>query len=124
VIFRVPQSVGLRWVSRDHAAERHATREQQETAAHDQRDIEPGKRQQATLIRVAGFSSDVPAATGGSFACSPTGWRPTACPARRNLTRDPAALAAVAGARGLGERSRREGEDSGNGHDSDADSPH
>jgi hypothetical protein len=112
----------LRRVACDHAAECNATREQQQAATQDQRHVKPGERKQATLLRGASFGRGG-GATGASLACSlacgPTGWLTTRC----NLTGDPARLAAVAGTRRLGERGRRQSEDSGNrrkdGHPSD-----
>ncbi|MGH2984309.1 MAG: hypothetical protein ACRDK5_08655, partial [Solirubrobacterales bacterium] len=100
----------LRGVACDHAAECNAAREQQQAATHDQRHVKPSERKEATLLRAASLGRGG-AATGASLACSPTGWRPTGC----NLTRDPARLAAVAGTRRLGERGRRQSENSGNG---------
>ena len=92
-----------------------AASEQQQTTAHDQRDIEPGERQQATLVRLAGFG-------GGSAATAPA-LAPSAARQLRHHWADrpvqpdprPRPLAAVAGTRGLGERGRRQSENSGNG---------
>jgi hypothetical protein len=103
----------LRGVSRDDPAERHASGEQQQATAHDQRDIEPSEGQQATRFRLAGLSGGSAAAMGSlsTRGRSTSAWRAARC----DLTRDPAPLATVAGTRGLGKRRRREGKNSDNG---------
>lgn len=98
-------------MTRNHTAERNAAREQQQAATHDQCDIEPGERQEATLIGIAGLSScGVAAATGTRDTRGTT--------ALCNLSRRPASLTAVTG---LGKRGGRQGENSDNGCE-DADS--
>jgi hypothetical protein len=109
-------------VPRDHPAERHASSEQQQTTAHDQRHIEPSECEEATLLRLTGLAGDSAAAR-GTFG-NPGRSAITGRTARFDLTRYPARLAAVAGTRRLGKRGRREGENSGNGRESDADPPH
>jgi hypothetical protein len=82
----------LRGVTRDQAAQSNTAPEQQQAATHDQCDIEPGERQEATLIGVAGLRScGVAAATGTRDTRGTT--------ALCNLSRCPASLTAVTGTR-------------------------
>jgi hypothetical protein len=113
----LPHTGSLGGISRDHPAERHASSEQQQTTAHDQRHIEPSECEEATLLRLAGLGGDGAAARGtfGNPGSSATTGRTARLAARCDLTRDPTPLTAVAGTRGLRKRGRREGENSGNG---------